>query len=229
MTVAAVQTQQKSATPAVTSQEVTPDSGKYLSKVTVGAIPNQHTASDETISAVKTYQAGWYPNQWTVTPEADEPTLQEKTVNPTTSTQNVTPDSGYDGLSKVVVNAVQTQTKSATPSTSAQTVTPDSGKFLSSVSVGAIQTEEKTVTPTTSQQIITPTSGKFISKVTVGAAPAPSTLITKTITENGIYDADDDSADGYSVVTVNVTASPIIPVDPSPEPTDNGAVWITTA
>ena len=31
-----------------------------------------------------------------------------------------------------------------------------------------------------------------------------ATLITKTITENGTYDAEDDSADGYSEVTVNV-------------------------
>ena len=31
-----------------------------------------------------------------------------------------------------------------------------------------------------------------------------STLITKTITQNGTYDAEDDNADGYSSVTVNV-------------------------
>ncbi len=38
----------------------------------------------------------------------------------------------------------------------------------------------------------------------VQAIPTGGTLITKTITENGTYSAEDDDADGYSEVTVNV-------------------------
>lgn len=45
------------------------------------------------------------------------PTLQSKTVSPSTSSQIVEPDNGYDGLSSVIVNAMATATQ-ATPSIS---------------------------------------------------------------------------------------------------------------
>lgn len=88
------------------------------------SIDNELTTQDDLITQIQ--------NAVDSLPEASsEPVLQTKTVTPTTSAQNVTPDSGYDGLSKVTVNAIPstyvkpTTTKSATtytPTTSNQTI-----------------------------------------------------------------------------------------------------------
>ena len=46
----------------------------------------------------------------------------------------------------------------------------------------------------------------FIKSVTVNVSGGSPTLISKTITTNGTYNASSDNADGYSSVTVNVSA-----------------------
>ena len=46
-----------------------------------------------------------------------------------------------------------------------------------------------------------------VEKVVESGGNSSATLITKTITANGTYSASDDSADGYSQVTVNVPTS----------------------
>jgi hypothetical protein len=88
-------------------------------------IDNELDAQDELIAQIQAAVEGL--------PEAGsaEPKLQDKTVTPSTSSQSVTADSGYDGLDTVTVNAIPntyvkpTSTKSATtytPSTANQTI-----------------------------------------------------------------------------------------------------------
>lgn len=119
--------QAKTVTPSANEQTVTPDSGyKGLSSVTVEG--DENLVAGNIKSGVSIFGVtGSYGG--------GSPSLQSKSVSPSTSQQVVSPDSGYDGLSSVTVAAIQTQTKSCTPSASQQAVTPDSGKFLTQVTV----------------------------------------------------------------------------------------------
>lgn len=156
-------------------------------------------------------------------------TLQEKTVNPTTSVQNVTPDANYDGLSKVIVNAIQTQTKSATPTKEAQNITPDSGKFLSSVSVASIPEEyiipagEISITQNGSVSV----KNYETANVNV-AAPEPA-LQEKTVTPTKSVQniTPDTNYDGLSKVTVNAIPAEYITPAGTLSITTNGTKDVT--
>lgn len=94
--------------------------------------------------------------------ESEDIKLQEKTVSPSTSSQVITPDSGYGGLSKVNVNAMTTVSK-ATPSISVSSsglitasATQPAGYVTSGTTSNTKQLSTqsgKTITPSTSQQV----------------------------------------------------------------------------
>ena len=136
----------------------------------------------------------------------DAPILQTKTVTPTKSQQTVTPDSGKDGLSSVVVEAIPSQyIEPSGTKQIAENGTVDVKAFASAqVNVQpALQT--KTVTPTKSQQTVTPDSGKDgLSSVVVEAIPSQYIVPegSQQITENGTYDVT-----GKASVVVNVAGS----------------------
>ena len=93
------------------------------------------TSEDETAYPADGEQDGyWYVLVGKTGAEGggNSPVLQAKSVTPSESTQTVTPDAGYDGLSSVSVSAIQTETKTVT---SNGTVTPSSGKYLKQVTV----------------------------------------------------------------------------------------------
>lgn len=128
----------KSATPSTSAQDITPTTGKVLSKVTVAAIPSNYkdttnvdaTAADvlvgKTIVTSTGEVEGTMVNRGAVS----------KTLDATSNNQSYTVPAGYHNGSGSV--AIVLEEKSATPSTSAQNITPTSGKVLSKVTVASI-------------------------------------------------------------------------------------------
>ena len=139
----------KTVTPTKSAQDITPTSGKVLSKVTVAAIPDNFIDTtdadavaddmlvDKTAYVNGVKVTGTMPNNGTVTKTLDD-----------TSKSYTIPKGYHDGTGKV---SITTETKSATPTKSAQTIKPSTGKVLASVSVAAIPDKYQDVSGVTAE------------------------------------------------------------------------------
>ena len=121
------------------------------------------------------------------------PTLQAKAITLDTSktTQTLTPDPGYVGLSQVKAS-ITTQTKSVNLSTSEQVVKPDSGKVLSQVTVPAV---------TGSAGLKDVVAGKTFNSATAGVDKTGALLEKRGTTVDAAAVDQDDTYTYFTVPT----------------------------
>lgn len=135
-----------------------------------------------------------------------EPVLQEKTVDSSTVSQEVTSSQGYDGLSKVTVNPYTLDTKTVDPSTSQVTVN-SSVDGLSSVTVTA-------VTSSIDQNISAGNIKKDVTILGVTGTYEPSPVqpvlqdVSVSYSQNGSYTLEASSGyDGLGTVDIDVSVA----------------------
>ena len=196
--------QNKTVTPGTTSQTIEPDESYYgLSSVTVDPIPSSYVIPTGQISITRngTFNVGQYASASVNVPMFHN--NQAKSASPSSSSQTITPDAGYDGLSSVTISAVSLQNKTVSPTTSSQQVNADSGyNGLGTVTVNAIKLQSKSVTPTQSAQTVTADSTyDGLSSVTVNAPNLQNKTITPTKSTQTA--TPDSNYTGLGTVTIN--------------------------
>ena len=207
--------QSKTVTPSTSVQTITADDGyDALSDVTVNAIRTE----TKSITSNGTYNptSGKYFSSVTVNIPAEGFNTQSKTVTPTESTQTISPDNGYDGLSSVTVNPISsTYIGSGVPTKGATTITPNSnsqtaissGTYATgNITVSSVPTETKSIT---ANGTYTPSNGKYFSSVSVNVVGDTFDTQEKTVTptESEQVISPDAGYDGLSSVTVGAISS----------------------
>lgn len=214
-----IETETKTVTPSTSSQDVTPTTGKVLSKVTVDAISDNFadTTGDDAVAA--NILSGKKAHSYDSTEEAAVAVTGtmpnngavSKTLDATTNNQTYTVPLGYhDGTGTV---GIVLETKTATPTTSSQNIVPTTGKVLSKVTVNAIPSNYKDTTnvDATAADVL---DGKTIVTSTgevEGTMPnngAVSQVLTVSTTSYTVPEGYHDGSGTVSIVTETKTATP---------------------
>lgn len=130
--------------------------------------------------------------------------LQTKTVTPSINAQQVSPDEGYYGLSRVNVDAIPSSYIIPTGTLSiTRNGTFNVGQYASAeVNVPMVHNNQaKTVSPTTSQQVITADSGyDGLSSVTINAISLQNKTVTPGLSNSTV--TADAGYNGLGTVTI---------------------------
>lgn len=197
-----ITTETKSATPSGTAQEITPSTGKVLSKVTVAAIPAKYadTTGDDAVAGDILYGKKAHSissgSAVALTGSMANNGAVSKTLDATTNNQSYTVPAGYHNGSGTV--GIVLEEKSATPTASSQNITPTNGKVLSKVTVNAIPSNYGDVTGDdgVAANVL---AGKFVHTSVNGVA----TQIEGTMTNNGSISG---TIDGLTTTSYAISA-----------------------
>lgn len=246
-----VQTQTKSATPSESQQTITPDTGYYLSSVTVGAIDSSYvgtgvarkSSTDLTASgATVTAPAGYYAEAASKsvasgsagTPTASKGTVSNHSISVTPSVTNTT---GYiTGGTKTgtAVTVAASELVSGTLSITSSGTKDVTNYASASVSAGTEGTPTATKGTVSNHQItVTPSVTNSAGYITGSTKTGTAVTVTaselasgnKAISQNGTG----IDVVGYSTVSVAVPFSTITVSSSDPSGGSDGDIWIKTS
>lgn len=183
----------KTATPTRASQDITPSPGKVLSKVTVGAIPEEFADISGVTASEKNVLGGYsFVDADGVLTEGTMDNHGEGggAILSVNKPQHIIPEGYHNGRG---VCSITLEEKSVTPAEAEQIITPSSLKVLSKVTVKAIPAVYKDVSS------VTAAAGDILSgKAIVNAS---GTKVTGTMPNHGAIEGEIDglTTDVYTI------------------------------
>lgn len=208
-------------TPSTSTQTIA--AGQYLTGAqTIGAIPSQYIIPSGNKEITENGDNIDVTSYATVSVDVPQelPNLQTKSVTPTESAQQITADSGYDGLEQVNVGAISSsyvgsgisRKSSSDLTVSGATVTAPAGYYegaaTKTISSGSVSSPTATKSTVSNHSIsITPSvsygAGYISDGTLIGSSVSVSvnelTSGTKTISENGTVDVTNYQSASVSV------------------------------